>query len=582
MSHKSSQSILRSWDLRSIRILVLMIGAILSGISTAATKPNIILVTLESTRADRIGFLGSKNPTPILNALAKQGIVFERTYAQAPLTVPSHASILSGTYPQTHRTGEFGLPLPAELPYIPDLLRERGYRTAAFVGSIHLDARNGFAQGFDRGFDAYDAGFTPIQLDKTGAPSNQRSATQVVTRAMSWVNQNTKAPFFLWLHLNDPAAASGISYDRAVTSADAALGKLISALRAANLYDNSVIVVAADHGESLGAHGEDTHGIFLYDQTIRVPLLLKLPGAQMAGKRVRGRVRLLDVAPSILEAAGIPVPSQMQGQSLLRIAKGNPDADQPVYSRSDLPQQAFGWSPLESWRSGKYLYIRAPKPELYDLSTDASASHNLAQASKAILDTMSAQLSAFDSRFGASDKTAATSLSSSEVEKLASLGYVGLQKTSSTTDATVQGTDPKDMITIANKNLAAMKFLADGKRDKAITVFRDTLATQPNTFMAQYGLGTALARQQQYAEAVQHLHKAIELQPQSAWAQYAMGLCLMKTGDFKTSAVHLEIASSRLPSFPAVHALLAQVYEHLGRKDDAQRERTKAAHAGRG
>src|SRR5262249_30270812 len=146
-----------------------------------------------------------------------------------------------------------------------------------------------------------------------------------------------------------------------------ALAKLIGALRAQKLYDDSVIIVTADHGESLGAHGEETHGIFLYDETIRVPLLAKLPQSQLAGKRVKGKVRLVDVAPTILEVVGVPVPSQMQGQSLLRIAKTNPDADQPVYARSDLPQQAFGWSSLESWRTGKYLYIRAPKPELYDL-----------------------------------------------------------------------------------------------------------------------------------------------------------------------------------------------------------------------
>ena len=180
-------------------------------------------------------------------------------------------------------------------------------------------------------------------------------------------------------------------------AADAAVGKLVAAFRTSKLYDDALIVIASDHGQSLGAHGEETHGVFLYDETIHVPLLLKFPQNQNAGKRVNARARLVDVAPTILEIAGVPVPSQMQGQSLLRIAKAN--ADQPAYSVSDFPQQAFGWSALESWRAGKYLYIKAPRPELYDLSADPGATRNLAQTSKATLETIAGQLDAFDRRF---------------------------------------------------------------------------------------------------------------------------------------------------------------------------------------
>ena len=174
-------------------------------------------------------------------------------------------------------------------------------------------------------------------------------------------------------------------------------GKLIAALRSSKLYDDALIVIASDHGQSLGAHGEETHGVFLYDETIHVPLMLKLPQNQSAGKRVTARASLVDVAPTILEIAGVPIPSQMQGQSLLRIAKAN--TDQAAYSISDFPRRAFGWSSLESWRVGKYLYIRAPKPELYDLSADPGATRNLAQTSKATLETIAGQLDAFDRRF---------------------------------------------------------------------------------------------------------------------------------------------------------------------------------------
>jgi len=566
-----------------------LISIFLSVHCSAATKPNILLITLDSTRADRMGFLGAHDKlTPSLDALARQSIVFDRAYAQAPGTVVSHATILSGTYPQTHHASELGSPLAATLPLLPDLLHSQGYRTAAFVGSIQLDPREGLAPGFDRGFDAYDAGFrqSPANDSPQGAHASQndknataskRSGDQVIARAIKWL-AGSKQPFFLWVNLSDPQAPYATSYDHAIAAADAALGKLLTSLHTQKLFDDAIIVVAADHGESLGAHGEDTHGIFLYDETIHVPLLVKLAQNQMAGKRVVGRVRLLDVAPTVLEAAAVPVLSQMQGQSLLRVAKSNSDSDQPAYSRSDFPQQAFGWSALESWRVGKYLYIRAPKPELYDLSADPSATRNLAQTSKATLETIAAQLSSFDGHFGSgAGKSPDTGLTSSEMQKLASLGYVGLQKSSSAGNATVQGTDPKDTIATADRTLAAMLTLQEGKPDKAIPVFRQVLTAQPDTYLAQYGLGVALAHEQQYPEAIEHLHKAIELQPDSAWAHYEMGLSLLKTKDFKTAAVHLEIASSRLPESAAAHSALADAYDHLNRGEDANRERAKAA-----
>ena len=297
----------------------------------------------------------------------------------------------------------------------------------------------------------------------------------------------------------------------------------------------------------------------------------------MAGKRVTGRVRLLDVAPTILEAASVRVPPQMQGQSLLRIAKSNPTADQAVYSRSDFPQRGFGWSPLQSWRASKYLYVRAPKPELYDLATDASATKNIASTSKGTVDTIASQLDGFDKRFTTGAKTA--ELSSSEMQKLASLGYVGIQK--SNTASAVTGTDPKDAIATANKVESAMQAIDDGKPEKALPILQQVLASSPAVYLAQYGLGSALAQLQQCSKAIEPLRKAIELQADSAWAHFQMGSCLVKTGDYKTAAVHLEIAASRLPEFGEAHALLAQTYNHLGRVEDAKRARARAAQLGK-
>ena len=579
--------------------LIVMIRKVLAGMglillnfsfAVAASKPNLVLITLDSIRADRMEFLGAKNAakgalTPYLDRLAAESIVFEHAYAQAPASVVSHATILSGAYPQSTGMNEIGGTLPSLLPYLPDLLKSQGYRTAAFVGSIDLDPLNGLAQGFDRGFQTYDAGFRPVIPGDDRSPVTERRGSEVVARAIDWLDRNAQAQaqsqFFLWIHISD-ARTSGASYNSAIFAADADVGKLISALQQHKIYNNTAVIVVADCGESLGAHGETGHGIFLYDETIHVPLLIKLPEGQSSTKpattgvatRVSAKVRLLDIAPTLLEIAAIPVPSQLSGQSLLRIAKaGGGGGDQPVYSRSDLPQRGFGWSPLESWRVSKYLYIRAPRPELYDLTADPVAAHNLAQSSKATLDTMAAQLDGFDRRFSGEAGKSSAELSSSEMQKLASLGYIGLQKSAGSTTA-VAGTDPKNKIAIANKVIEAATS-NQSKPDHAIAVLDPIVSTDPNLYLAQYTLGVALARKAQYAEAAKHLHKAIELQPDSAWAHYEIGATLLKTGDFKTAIVHLEIATGRLPNFAPAHLSLAEAYEHTGRSDDAKRERSK-------
>jgi arylsulfatase A-like enzyme len=580
----ASTLIVMSWKFIAGVSLICISISVGFAFAAAASKPNLVLITLGSTRADRMGFLGAKSAlTPNLNRLAGEGIVFEHAYAQAPGSVVSHATILAGAYPQSTGMTDIGGTLSSSLPCLPELLKTQGYRTAAFVGSIDLDPWNGQAQGFDRGFQTYDAGVRPASVGTGGQrPSpTQRRPDQVMTSAAAWLTRNTQAPFFLWIQI-DPHPATA-SYDAGIATADTAIGKLLAILHRQKLDATTAVVVAASQGESLGAHGEETHGIFLYDETIHVPLVVRLPEAHPTAKRVAAKVRLVDIAPTLLEIAAIPVPSQMQGQSLLRIAKsttsGGSGGDQPVYSRSDLPQRGFGWSPLESWRAGKYLYIRAPKPELYDLTTDPGAAHNLAQSSKATLDTMAAQLDGFDRRLSGEAGKSSAELSSSEMQKLASLGYIGLQKSSGAATAAA-GTDPKDKIATANKVIEAASARDQSKPDLAIArtiaTLEPVVVADPNLFLAQYTLGVALARKAQYAEAVKHLHKAVELQPDSAWAHYEIGATLLKTGDFKTAAVHLEIAASHLPSFASAHAALAQAYTKMGRSDDAKRELSKA------
>jgi len=259
----------------------LIVGALLlAGVraSVFAASGNIILITIDTARADRMGFLGSTaGLTPNLDALARQGVIFSRAYAHVPLTTPSHATLLTGTYPQFNHLDDLGTPLAKDIPYLPDILHQHGYRTAAFVGSQVLDPKSAAAPGFERGFDKYDAGFHSRQSGEDRYQSVERRALAVVDQALSWVREQAHGPFFVWVHLYDPhdpydppppfkERYASAPYDGEIAYVDWALGKFFADLRARGLFDGALIAVAADHGEAFGEHGERSHGIFLYDE----------------------------------------------------------------------------------------------------------------------------------------------------------------------------------------------------------------------------------------------------------------------------------------------------------------------------
>src|ERR1700739_699818 len=262
--------------MRRILILILWALAVTPSPAAAANQPNVILITLHTVRADRMGFLGSKyGLTPQLDALARQGVVFEHAYSQAPITPVSHATILTGTFPQYHGIRNFGDRLPPSVPFLPDILHGQGYHTGAFVGSIILDPKNGFASGFERGFDVYNAGFHRQKAGERREASMQRRGEVTLGFVLEWVGQQKGGPFFLWFHLwdaHDPynppepfrSRFPNAPYNAGIAYVDSIVGKLLDYLRSQGLYDNTLIAVAADHGESLGGHGELTHRLFTY------------------------------------------------------------------------------------------------------------------------------------------------------------------------------------------------------------------------------------------------------------------------------------------------------------------------------
>src|SRR4030081_1457591 len=451
---------------RLLCLVCLLASAMASTTAAPPAKtqpPNVILITLDTTRADRMGFLGSKRGlTPNLDMLARQSVVFTRAYSQVPLTAPSHATILTGTYPQFNQVNDFQVSLAQELPYAPEILRTHGYHTAAFVGAIILDPSARFAPGFDRGFDTYDAGFRAWHSGEDRYRTTERRGGEVVAHALAWLSQHPRGPFFMWIHLYDPhhpydppepykSKYASAPYDGEIAYTDSAVGKFLSQLHARGLYDNSVIAVMADHGEALGDHGEDTHGIFLYDETIHVPLVIKLPGPDESGKNLAGRapakktpagrrienpVELVDVLPTILQAVKIPVPPEVQGESLLGMLMPKPapaesaeaiavtSPGRPAYAETDYPHRAYGWSSLRALRTGKYLYIKAPRQELYDQSADPKAEHDLSSASTAVTGTLAAQLDAFRQKTRSSREVPASIVDPEAQEQLAAPGYV--------------------------------------------------------------------------------------------------------------------------------------------------------------
>lgn len=568
--------------MRRIFPAILLLG-LLSSLPAWAEAPNVIFITIDTTRADRMGFLGSKRGlTPNLDLVARQGVTFEKAFSQAPLTPVSHATIFTGTYPQFHTVTDFGHPLPSLLPSLPEILQKTGYHTAAFIGSLILDPKANMAPGFDRGFDFFDAGFHPKTApNEDRYHSVERRAGDVVAHAISWLNKNRQTPFFIWVHVYDPHAPYDPPapydrrkdlYDGEIAYTDAMLGKLFTYLRQRGLYDRSLIAVMSDHGESLGAHGEGMHGIFLYDETIHVPLFFKLPGELLAGKRVSSRVRLIDVAPTLLSMLSLPLPPTFQGESLVPLMKSSPKAptDLPAYSETEYPHRAFGWSAIRSWRTGKYLFVRAPKRELYDQVTDKDDQHNLAASSPAVTDTLQSQVDQFydktTSYHGKPDKTTAPTAEQSE--NLAALGYASSSGASQSSDP-LQGADPKDKIEISNILHEGMIAVEDGRYNEAIPMLQRVLADSPAVSAAQLQLGVALKREKRYSEAIPVLKKAIELLPDAVQAQYELALALYETGATQESAPYFEFVAKKRPKWIDAQYSLASVYARIKRVPEA-------------
>ena len=464
------------------------------------------------------------------------------------MTPVSHATIFTGTYPQFHTVTDFGHPLPTLLPYLPEILQKSGYHTAAFIGSLILDPKASMAPGFDRGFDFFDAGFRPKLSPDEEPIRHGRAPGRRCGRPRHHLAQtkNRQSPFFIWVHLYDPHAPYDPPapydkrftdpYDGEVAYADASLGKLFTYLRQRGLYDRALIVMMSDHGESLGAHGESMHGIFLYDETIRVPLLFKLPGELLARRRVPTRVRLVDVAPTLLSMLSLPLPPTFQGESLVPLMKGDAGkataARSPCLRRNRLPAPGF-WMERDPLPAHWKISL-CPRSQARTLRPDAGSKLR-PTTSQQLLPPSPERCRRRLDRVPRSDQPAITKsrrqpapISAEQSENLAALGYVA-SSSGGTSQDPFQGADPKDKIGISN--ISARR--NDCHRRRPIRRGNPFTAARARRQSAHHcgpdcSWACALAKVQRYPEAIAALRKAIELMPDSVQAQYELGLALYR------------------------------------------------------
>ena len=543
-----------------MRVLRFLVGFLLVGLVYAAevrtnkkAAPDIFLITLDTLRADHVHCYGyADGSTPALDTLASEGLRFTKAFTPSPITNTSHATILTGLLPGSHGVTDFAVPLANSHPTIAELLKARGYHTAAFIGAVILDSKT-LAPGFDRGFDFYD-NFPEHSSTKSRWGRLERRGMDVVAHAESWLSKHPAGPHFVWVHLYDPhdpyepplpysKIYKDRLYDGEIAYADSALARFIAYLKARSMYRNSVIVAVGDHGEGLGEHHEDTHGVFLYDSTTHVPLIIKLPGRESVGTTVAAQVRTVDIVPTLLDLAGASAPGKSDGESLRIYFSGKSQVDRPAFGETDYPLR-FGWAPLRSVRNDGYKFIESPRPELYDLRQDAAELSNQYEARDERVQKSRAMLADVRAREAPADASA--DATRPEVKVSAS-----------------SLPDPKDKIDEQNLLHAAMMASEDDRPADARKALEKALSLDPKSPTALRQLGELELRAGDYAQAAQYLKSAVAIRPDDATAFFYAGQAMAKAHDPAGARDALETSLKLLPGQSQARILLGQVYLDL-------------------
>jgi arylsulfatase A-like enzyme/Flp pilus assembly protein TadD len=561
--------------------------------SGALRGSNVLLVTIDTLRADYVGAYGSaRGLTPTLDEFAAAGLRFEHTYAHVPLTLPSHASLLTASYPTrngVHDNGTFRL--GASTPTVAEALKRAGYRTAAFIGAFVLDARFGLG----RGFDIYDDRVIGRGGDVEFV---RRSAEQVLAPAAEWItagssglgtrgSETAKAspqplapsPWFAWVHLYDPhepyespepykSRYAAAPYQGAVAYADAALGQFVAGLRRSKALDNTLVVIAADHGESLGEHGERTHGLFAYDATLRVPLVMWAPGRLTAGT-FSETMRLVDVAPTVLDLLGVDPLAGADGRSIRPFATGEQPFDRPAsYFEALNANLTRGWAPLTGVVRDRFKVIDLPLPELYDLAADPGEQHNVYAQQQPRARELEAALDRVVK--GAAPATA-TPIDADAEARLRSLGYV-VASPASPRKVYSAADDPKTLVHLNAALDAAAAAWARGDARTALQTLDGVIRERPDFLVAYERLGYILRASGRPDEAVRVLDRAARDGHADRVMLRSLGSALRDSGDLKRSAAVLSDLARGDQSDLETADELGVTLASMGRSADAERE----------
>jgi Flp pilus assembly protein TadD len=532
------------------RFPALALAALVCKSVCAQSLAPVILISVDTLRADHLScYQPGRRATPHIDALAKSGTLFSEISSPFPLTLPAHAALLTSTYPFANGVEDNGVPLRPSAATLATVLKAAGYRTGAFVGSFVLDRRFGLA----RGFDVYDG---PLDLhNKTGnGPiERKRPGAQVAEAAMRWIDQNKSAPFFVFLHLYDLHLPYDLptGYSGELAYVDRVLGDFFTLLDRRGLLQRSLIVFTSDHGEGLGDHGESTHGYFIYQSTLHVPLIVRWPaGSKRIPKdRVDEPAGLADVAPTILDAIGVRTPAEMKGRSL--VAAG---AEREVYSESVYARNHFGCATLRSVRAGRYKYIQAPKPELYDLASDPKELRNLYEQQRSKATALAERIAAI--RAGSPAAAPGKPPASENVAALRSLGYLG----GSSSTRREPRVDPKDRIAEFERYFTAVSLASAGHLAESNRVLGDLRDKLPDVAEIRINLGMNLKRLGQYTDAARELKRATELTPSDAQAQSELGACYFQLGETYQAIQAFNAALAAEPWYTAADEALAEIY----------------------
>jgi choline-sulfatase len=514
-------------------LAALLVAASVATGCRRAERPNVLIVTVDTLRADHVGCYGfGLAQTPAIDALAREGVSCTDAASSAPITLPAHCSIMTGLYPPAHGVRDNGnYALGPEAVTLAERLTAAGYRTGAFVSAAVLARRYGLDQGFATYDDDLWSEDEPELFMIRDRPA-ERTADRTLAWLEDWRAHGQGQPFFLWMHLFDPhqpyevraldlAALAPTPYDAEIAQADRGVGRVVDWLRQAGVLDDTLVVFTADHGESLGEHGEPTHGIFIYDATIHVPLVWRLPRVLPAGTAYRAPVRHIDIVPTVLAIVGVPAGGPMQGVDLLSAFQGRtapPDLAQ--YAEARLAEQGFGMAPLAGLRHGGWKWIRAPHPELYDLRADRGERTNLYPANTDDARPLEAEL---DAVLAASERLALPAptrqIDAETEEMLRALGYLAPPEQR----AEMADMDPKDGMAIYASIQDARNEAQSGQWDRVQALLAPVIAMAPENVTARNILALAAVRRGDLDEAERQYRASLGYQPRQHRVYGALG-----------------------------------------------------------